>query len=269
MSRSFTSSQRASTARRSSRSDAAARPLPDAQRSFFETAFGQDFSQVRVHTDPSAGDFARLMRAKAVTSGEDIAFAAGRYEPESGAGRTLLAHELAHVAQQRVGGGASAATAETRARSAAQTVAAGGSIDAESFGGAEPGLQCDPEAENLKLPPVPNFQLSTLPPLDYLKLQGIAGAHGMRFSDRDAGDLAAEWQRSAAMLRMFGLDRGIHLGPIQFTGPELLNLGLSKQYQDRLGRENPNSWDRLNQQWDQAHPGNFTIPPITIFSKNF
>lgn len=270
MSRSFTSSQRArgAAARRSSES-ATARPLPAAQRSFFESAFGQDFSQVRVHTDAGAQALAGALGAKAVTHGEDIAFGAGRYVPGSSTGRTLLAHELAHVAQQRQGGGGSPATAESRARSAGQTVASGGSVGAEALGGAEPGLQCDPEDEALKLPPVPNLQLSTLPPLDFLKLQGIAGAHGLRFSDRDADDLGAEWRRSAAILRHLGLDQGVHLGPIQFTGPELLNLGLSKQYQDRLVRENPNSWDRINQQWDQVHPGGFTIPPIPLFTKKF
>jgi hypothetical protein len=238
--------------------------LPPPQRAFFEHAFGQDFSQVRVHTDSGAQALAAALGAKAVTHGEDIAFAAGRYEPDSSAGRRLLAHELAHVAQQRQGGGGPPAAAEQHARSAAQTVAQGGSVGAEAVGAAGPGLQCDPEDERRVLPPLPNFQLSTLPPLDYLKFQGISGAHGQRFTLRDANDLAAEWQRSAAMLRLFGLDRGIHLGPLSFTRDELINIGLGVQFQDRLARENPNALDRFDLQWKQAHPDAFTIPPITL-----
>ena len=254
----------------------AAQALPAREQAYFESRLGQDFSQVRVHTDTVAAASAKAVGANAYAAGDDIVFAESRYQPGTAEGLHLLAHELAHVAQQQRGGSSGPAQAEPHARAAAQTVAQGGEVSPESLGGAQHGIYCDPEDDKKKpegsdsvLPPVPNFQLSTLPPLDYLKLQGIAGAHGMRFSDRDSDDLAAEWRRSAAMLRLFGLDRGIHLGPIQFTGAELLNLALSKQYQDRLARENPNSWDRLNQQWDQAHPGGFTIPPLTIFSKNF
>jgi hypothetical protein len=244
--------------------------LPADVRAPFEQRLGQDFSSVRVHTGEPAAALAGVFDAKALADGDELVFAPGRFAPGTTGGRELLAHELSHVAQQRQGGG-SAAPAEARARSAAGTVAQGGSVAPQALGGADPGVHCDPEDKNKPsvLPPVPNYQLSTLPPLDYLKLQGIAGAHGVRFSDRDSDDLAAEWRRSAAMLRLFGLDQGIHLGPIQFSGPDLLNLGLSKQYQDRLARENPNSWDRMNQQWDQAHPGGFTIPPITLFSKKF
>lgn len=252
------------------RSDVArSQRLPPPQRAFFEHAFSQDFSQVRVHTDGGAQALAAALGAKAVTHGEDIAFAAGRYEPESSAGRRLLAHELAHVAQQRQGGGGSASGAEQRARSAGQTVAQGGTVSPDAVGAAEPGLQCDPEDERRVLPPLPNLQLSTLPPLDFLTLQGIAAAHGQRLTLRDTSDLAAQWYRSASMLRLFGLDRGIHLGPISFTGDELINLGLGIQFQDRLARENPNAWDRFELQWKQAHPDAFTIPPITLKTWQF
>lgn len=82
------------------------RPLGAAERSYFEPRFGRDLSQVRLHTHPAAAAGAKAIRARAYTLGRDIAFAAGAYRPESPNGRWLLAHELAHVAQQR-GGGAS------------------------------------------------------------------------------------------------------------------------------------------------------------------
>lgn len=63
-----------------------------------ERSFGESFSHVRIHTDEAIGAHAGLA---AVTRGQDITFARGRYEPASLPGRMLLAHELAHVVQQR------------------------------------------------------------------------------------------------------------------------------------------------------------------------
>ena len=222
-----------------------------------------------MHTGGDAAALARALGAKAFATGDDIVFAEGRFQPGSSRGVELIAHELAHVAQQRQGGGPAAA-AEPRARSAAQAVAQGGSVSAQALGGADPGIQRDPEDQNKgtaspgPLPPGPNFQLTTLPPLDYLKLQATAGARGQRFSMRDASDMAAEWKRSAAMLKLFGLDRGIHLGPLSWTGDELLSAALGKQYSDLLSRESPNSSDRLDTQFKQAYPGGFTIPPTLL-----
>jgi Domain of unknown function (DUF4157) len=54
---------------------------------------------VRVHTDSSAAEAAHAIQARAFTTGRDVAFAAGEYNPDSREGRRLLAHELAHVDQ--------------------------------------------------------------------------------------------------------------------------------------------------------------------------
>lgn len=75
-------------------------PLDPRTRAFFEPRFGYDFSSVRIHADSQAAESARAVRAHAYTVGSDLVFASGRYAPESGAGRQLLAHELAHVTQQ-------------------------------------------------------------------------------------------------------------------------------------------------------------------------
>src|SRR5512145_2532667 len=77
-------------------------PLPDAERAFFEPRMGHDFSQVRVRTDPAT---ARELSARAFTTGSDIVFDQGEYQPGTSGGRQLLAHELAHVVQQRGGDG--------------------------------------------------------------------------------------------------------------------------------------------------------------------
>ncbi|MEP7043833.1 MAG: DUF4157 domain-containing protein [Dokdonella sp.] len=62
---------------------------------------GHDFSDVRVHTDGTAAASARAVNAQAYTVGSNIVFDRGRYQPHTPTGTHLLAHELAHVAQQR------------------------------------------------------------------------------------------------------------------------------------------------------------------------
>jgi hypothetical protein len=70
-------------------------------RSRMESAFGQDFSRVRVHTGTRAAALSAGLGARAFTVGTDIAFAASEYSPGTPFGDALMAHELAHVAQQR------------------------------------------------------------------------------------------------------------------------------------------------------------------------
>jgi hypothetical protein len=55
--------------------------------------------RVRIHADGESARTARLLNAQAYTLGADIAFASGMFQPETSAGRTLLAHELGHVLQ--------------------------------------------------------------------------------------------------------------------------------------------------------------------------
>lgn len=74
--------------------------LPEALRAYFEPRFGQDFSQVRVHTDGQAAQAARGVQAKAYTTGRSIVFGEGQYAPGTTEGKRLLAHELTHVVQQ-------------------------------------------------------------------------------------------------------------------------------------------------------------------------
>jgi hypothetical protein len=64
-------------------------------------AFGEDFGGVRVHTGPVAARKAAELGASAFTVGSDVAFASGMYQPGSDIGDALLAHELAHVTQQK------------------------------------------------------------------------------------------------------------------------------------------------------------------------
>ncbi len=76
------------------------RALDAGVRAFMEPRFGHDFGSVRVHTGEAAARSARSVSALAYTAGEHVVFNEGQYQPETEAGRRLLAHELAHVIQQ-------------------------------------------------------------------------------------------------------------------------------------------------------------------------
>jgi hypothetical protein len=79
------------------------RPLSRSERDFFEPRFEENFSQVRVHSDPHAAIMAQSVNARAFTLGRDIVFGSGEYSPDTATGKRLLAHELTHVVQQNSG----------------------------------------------------------------------------------------------------------------------------------------------------------------------
>ncbi len=76
------------------------KPLEPEVRSEMEVPFEHDFSQVRVHTDAEADKLSQGLGAKAFTTGSDVFFRQGAYQPDSESGERLLGHELAHVIQQ-------------------------------------------------------------------------------------------------------------------------------------------------------------------------
>lgn len=79
-------------------------PLDASSRSHMEALFNEDFSGVRVHTDAEAAESAQEVEARAYTSGEDVVFGANQYRPDTGEGKQLIAHELAHTIQHRDAG---------------------------------------------------------------------------------------------------------------------------------------------------------------------
>ena len=74
-------------------------PMPAPVQAKMETAFGADFSAVRIHESERAD----AIGAQAYTQGPDIQFSPGQYQPHTEAGQALLGHELAHVVQQSQG----------------------------------------------------------------------------------------------------------------------------------------------------------------------
>jgi hypothetical protein len=75
-------------------------PLDGGVRSSMETAFGADFSHVRLHVGSQAEALSSELNARAFTVGEHVAFGSGEYRPGTLVGDALIAHELAHVLQQ-------------------------------------------------------------------------------------------------------------------------------------------------------------------------
>jgi hypothetical protein len=75
-------------------------PMQSNTKSFMESRFGTDFSDVKVHTGDYATQMSNELNAQAFTVGSDIYFNSGKYAPEASDGKRLLAHELTHVVQQ-------------------------------------------------------------------------------------------------------------------------------------------------------------------------
>ena len=70
-------------------------------KSYFEPRFGIDLDKVRIHTDEKANRLSAYVHARALASGNDIAFAKGEYKPETTEGKKLIAHEIAHTIQKQ------------------------------------------------------------------------------------------------------------------------------------------------------------------------
>ncbi|MBP0016772.1 MAG: DUF4157 domain-containing protein [Cyanobacteria bacterium SBLK] len=82
------------------RTKSSGQPLDANLQRSMGSAMGADFSGVKVHTDSTANDLNQSIQAKAFTTGKDVFFKQGEYQPGSQSGQELIAHELTHVVQQ-------------------------------------------------------------------------------------------------------------------------------------------------------------------------
>jgi hypothetical protein len=80
-------------------------PLDDGTRSSMEGALGTSLDGVRVHVGQESDELNHAITAKAFTTGNDVFVRSDQYSPGSSDTQRLMAHELTHVAQQRVGVG--------------------------------------------------------------------------------------------------------------------------------------------------------------------
>ncbi|MEX2501375.1 MAG: DUF4157 domain-containing protein, partial [Trueperaceae bacterium] len=78
-------------------------PLAPSHAADLEELTGKDVGRVRLHTDAAAQSAAENLGAHAFTSGTDIHFGPGEYDPGSPQGFGLLAHEVTHAVQHPAG----------------------------------------------------------------------------------------------------------------------------------------------------------------------
>jgi hypothetical protein len=122
-------------------------PLDPETKAGMERSFGADLSDVRLHDDEAAHAASQALDADAFTHGNDVYLGSEKPPSVSGAGRALLAHELAHVVQQRRAGGRTAGVSDSRtgtfeveAGRAAATAQTGGPVHLATSGPA-PAIQ--------------------------------------------------------------------------------------------------------------------------------
>ncbi|WP_317111247.1 DUF4157 domain-containing protein [Chroococcidiopsis sp. SAG 2025] len=78
-------------------------PLAEGIKQPMEQAFGVSFNGVKIHTDTRSHQLNQSIQARAFTTGQDVFFRQGEYNPGSRGGQELIAHELTHVVQQNGG----------------------------------------------------------------------------------------------------------------------------------------------------------------------
>ncbi|RPI31617.1 MAG: DUF4157 domain-containing protein [Chloroflexota bacterium] len=148
------------TANRVNSARGGGQPLDDSVRTGMESAFGTDFSGVRVHDSSEDSNLSRDLGAKAFTVGQDIFFNEGEYQPQSSGGQQLLAHEMTHVVQQSSGAvsggsrmtvGAPGDAFEKEADSIASQVTSGGVAQMAGVPEEEDPLQAQPMEDEDKL----------------------------------------------------------------------------------------------------------------------
>jgi Domain of unknown function (DUF4157)/Bacterial SH3 domain/Zeta toxin len=81
----------------------AGNPLPEAIQRHLEQGLNHDLSRVRIHDDAEADQLSKKVNATAFTTGQDIYFRSGQYDPNTRSGLELLAHEVTHATQQAQG----------------------------------------------------------------------------------------------------------------------------------------------------------------------
>ena len=133
--------------------------LPSDVRRTFESGLGADLSGVRLHTSGGSAEAAQTVGAKAYATGQNIHFAAGRYQRSTAPGLHLLAHEVARTVQQAGGAAtgrqhqlevsAGGDALEVEADRVADALVAGSASVSLTAGG---GLHREPAPEPARLP---------------------------------------------------------------------------------------------------------------------
>jgi hypothetical protein len=139
--------------------------LPRPLRKRFESSLGTDLGDVRVHTGAASNEAARSLGALAYTTGRNIHFREGHYQPGSQEGDRLLAHEVAHTVQQSASPAMKSEfgvtrpgdSSETEADRAAGAMTSGATAQLSPVGGGAP-IAREKDDKDKKPPPPPQQQ---------------------------------------------------------------------------------------------------------------
>jgi hypothetical protein len=82
------------------RKSTSGQPMAPDVRAFMESRFNADFSNVRIHSDAESAGISNQLGARAFTHRNHLFFSHAQYQPGTGEGKQLLAHELTHTIQQ-------------------------------------------------------------------------------------------------------------------------------------------------------------------------
>ena len=130
-------------------------PLDASLRDDFEPALGRKLDRLGIHDNPAAHALARDMKARAFALGPHLFFGANQYNPATGEGRRLIAHEIAHTAQPG---------AALTIRRAPELSTPAAEPETEPEAEAEPATEAKAESDSHPLPnPLPNRRRSRSP----------------------------------------------------------------------------------------------------------
>jgi hypothetical protein len=132
------------TADRIDRERGGGQPLDGSVQTRMGEALETDLSQVQVHTSREADSLNQQLGARAFTSGRDVFFREGAYDPHSSAGQELITHELAHVVQQ--GSGAVGGTGRMTVNAPGDAFEQDADATAKAVTGAQAGSQAQRQA---------------------------------------------------------------------------------------------------------------------------
>lgn len=214
------------------RSRGGGRPLPAETVDQFSGRYAADLSAVRVHTDESSHRLASSLQSVAFTHGNDVYFSRGSYSPNSRSGQHLIAHELAHVAQDRSGGSSAGSLTVGRAddpaeaaadRAAERALAGGGAAGIDAPGGASTTVH------RFRLPWQKKKKGTEAPPLSGGVMSdedkgGVPDAKmlmAMLAEDKNVGDWAADLSENPDLPDAIAkklLAKGAHLLPVNDGG---------------------------------------------------
>lgn len=185
-----------------------------------ERSFGMDFSKVRIHDDPGAAARADSLSAQAFTVGREIFFSSDKYRPTTTEGLRLIAHELAHVAQQGM--------AEAPGQVDLEVSEAGSADEAHAERSAEAavaGARVPPRGTQA---PLRIQRAAASCPSDWSTTVGADHDHALDMIDKARGKLGAYDGTSPAVVHD-SLDRNFHATSSGFAGWVRLNLWILRK----------------------------------------